>query len=316
MATDTSKETIRIGTLAGGGENTAEYIRQMLPHGFESFGITFWKTIGGTDIPKLAAKVNAVLKDTAVTISSIGVFGNPLESGELDQQTRRDWEILIDNAHLFGCDIVSGFTGRLRGKPIHESIARYQEVFQPLAARAREKNIRIAFENCNMGGTWQSGDYNIAHNPVAWQLMFEALPDENIGLEWEPCHQMVSLMDPLPQLKEWAPRIFHVHGKDATIHWDVIRKFGVHSSATKDPAFPSKVNFAPAYVEHRTPGFGDSNWTSIISELRRAGFHGSIDIEGWHDPVYRGEWETTGQVAALNYLKRCRGGDYIPNPSC
>jgi hypothetical protein len=42
---------------------------------------------------------------------------------------------------------------------------------------------------------------------------------------------------------------------------------------------------------------------------------GSIDIEGWHDPVYRGELEMTGQVAGLNYLKRCRAGDLVPNPA-
>ena len=38
----------------------------------------------------------------------------------------------------------------------------------------------------------------------------------------------------------------------------------------------------------------------------------AIDIEGWHDPVYRGELEITGQVHGLNYLKNCRGGDIIP----
>ena len=35
---------------------------------------------------------------------------------------------------------------------------------------------------------------------------------------------------------------------------------------------------------------------------------------GWHDPIYRGDLEMTGQVAGLNYLKRCRGGDFVPNP--
>lgn len=61
----------------------------------------------------------------------------------------------------------------------------------------------------------------------------------------------------------------------------------------------------------RTPGFGDSNWTDIISELRLAGYAGAIDIEGWHDPVYRDALEMTGQVHALNYLKDCRGGDHV-----
>jgi sugar phosphate isomerase/epimerase len=67
------------------------------------------------------------------------------------------------------------------------------------------------------------------------------------------------------------------------------------------------------YVWHRTPGFGDSNWTDIISILRMAGYTGSIDIEGWHDPVYRGPLEYVGQVHALNYLKNCRGGDWVDN---
>jgi len=50
--------------------------------------------------------------------------------------------------------------------------------------------------------------------------------------------------------------------------------------------------------------------------LRRdfGGFQGSIDIEGWHDPVYCGELEMTGQVHGLNYLKRCRG-TFVPNPT-
>ena len=68
-------------------------------------------------------------------------------------------------------------------------------------------------------------------------------------------------------------------------------------------------------VWHRTPGFGDTNWADLITILRMGGFVGSIDIEGWHGPVYRGELEMTGQVRALNYLKDCRGGSFVPNPT-
>jgi hypothetical protein len=43
------------------------------------------------------------------------------------------------------------------------------------------------------------------------------------------------------------------------------------------------------------------------------GFKGSIDIEGWYDPVYRDAFEMTGQARALAYLKECRGGArYVP----
>ena len=34
-----------------------------------------------------------------------------------------------------------------------------------------------------MGGTWATGDWNIAHTPAAWELMFDAVPLDNLGLE-------------------------------------------------------------------------------------------------------------------------------------
>jgi sugar phosphate isomerase/epimerase len=44
----------------------------------------------------------------------------------------------------------------------------------------------------------------LAHNPAAWEMMFDAVPSKNLGLDWEPCHQMIELIDPLPQLREWV----------------------------------------------------------------------------------------------------------------
>ena len=292
---------IRMGTLVNAGPDCPSYIRQILPHGFESFSLSFWQTLGGTDLAELAPKVTEALSDSGAVISSLAVFGNPLEAEPKDLETLAGWEACIDHAHLFGADIVAGFTGRLRGKPIPDCIGRFAEVFGPLAKRAADQGVRLAFENYPMGGDWRTGDWNIAHNPKAWGLMFDAVPAENIGLEWEPCHQMCQLIDPVAQLRKWVPRIFHVHGKCCTVNWDVIREHGIGG--------PKPIAF------HRTPGFGDCNWTDIITILRLGGFKGSIDIEGWHDPVWRGELEMTGQVHGLNYLKRCRGGSFVPNPT-
>lgn len=76
------------------------------------------------------------------------------------------------------------------------------------------------------------------------------------------------------------------------------RKHGIHG----------KVPFA----FHRTPGFGDTNRTDVIRELGR--LPGFDRHRRWHDPVYRGELEMTGQVRALNYPKECRGGAFVANP--
>ena len=293
---------IRIGTMVqGNAPDPAGYVADILDHGFESIEPFFWQTIGDKDIPRLAAEIREAIGDRDVTISTLGMFGNPLEDTEMDRQTLRGWEVLIDNADLFGATCIAGFTGRVRGQPIEASLPRFREVFGELARRAADKGVKLAFENCAMDGNWAAGDWNIAHNPDAWEMMFNELPDDNLGLEWEPCHQLVYLIDPIPQIRKWAPKIFHVHGKDATVRWDVIREHGIFG----------KVPF----VQMRTPGFGDSDWTRVIGELRLADYSGSIDIEGWHDPVYRGPLEMTGQVAALNHLKDCRGGRrFVANP--
>ena len=302
MTDRTDHKDIRIGTLVPCNRvDPIAYIKEILPHGFESFQLFFWGTLGGMDLSSLAEGLNEALEGTDAVISSLGLFGNPMDTEPQDEQCLKDWQTCIDAAPMFGCDVVAGFTGRLRGRSIDENIPRFREVWTPLAERAEANKVRIAFENCPMEGTWETGDWNIAHNPAAWELMFDAVPSEYVGLEWEPCHQMTQLIEPIPQIKDWCQRFVHVHGKDATILWDVIARDGIGGKTQ--------------FVYHRTPGFGDSDWKRIITLLRMHGYTGTIDIEGWHDPVYRGDLEMTGQVLGLNYLKECRGGAYYANPT-
>lgn len=289
-----SQLDIRIGTLVQGA-NAAPYIEQILPHGFESFQINFWESIGDVDLKETAKRVKGVIGDKAV-ISSLGMFGNPLTN----ETTVRDFARCVKAARLFNCDIVAGFAGALEDRPVSESLAQAKKVWGKLAKIAEDNGVRIAWENCDMGGTWEAPKWNIAHSPTAWEMLFNAIDSDALGLEWEPCHQMNSLIDPLPQLRKWVNKVYHVHGKDATIAWDIVRESGIRGGKQ--------------FVWHRTPGFGDTNWSDVITILRMNGYTGSIDIEGWHDPVYKDDLEMTGQVHGLNYLKRCRGGDFVPNP--
>lgn len=292
-------DDLRIGTLVKADRNPADYIRQILAYGFESFQLTFPSLLEGIELKRLATDVRTVLDEHGggAVISSVGIYGNPL----VDARVADGFAALIDTAEAFGCNLACGFTGRIVDRPVPDSLPKFREVFGPLAQRAEDRGVRIAFENCDMHGTWEYGDWNIAHAPAAWEMMFDAVPSPALGLEWEPCHQMVSLIDPLPQLRQWVHKVFHLHGKDATVMWDVVRTYGIRGGKP--------------FVYHRTPGFGDTNWSDVITILRQAGYRGSIDIEGWHDPVYRGDLEMTGQVRALRYLKECRGGDFVPNPA-
>ncbi len=286
-------EDIRIGTLVKMSD-AVKHLPQLLPHGFESFSLTFWQELN-VDLADTAKKVKDILGDKAV-ISTVGFFGNPLMKPEHAEGFGK----CIEAANLFGAKIVSGFAGAIEGKPLPESMPQFKKVWGELAKKAEDKGVKIAFENCDMGGMWASPKYNIANMCTGWEMMFNEVTSPALGLEWEPCHQMVSLVDPLPQLRKWVNKVYHVHGKDATIAWDVLKTSGLRGGKQ--------------WCWHRTPGFGDTNWTDVISILRQAKWTGQIDIEGWHDPVYRGDLEYTGQVHALNYLKHCRGGAFVPNP--
>ena len=150
-------------------------------------------------------ELREAIGDADVTCRPLGMFGNPLEDGELDRADARGLE---------GADRQRAPFRRRHWSPASpaacaasrstDSLPRFKEVWGELARRAADKGVRIAFENCAMDGNWATGDWNIAHNPDAWELMFNELPDDNLGLEWEPCHQLVYLIDPLPQIRKWA----------------------------------------------------------------------------------------------------------------
>ncbi len=296
-------KNILIGTLARCTENTPDYICRLGKLGFECTELVVGGNCAGwlengRDFEDFAAKCRAAVEESGMEMSALGLYGNPLEFNEDAEVCRKSWEFLIDNCDKFGTKLICGFTGRLFDKPVPESIPRYKEVFGALSARAADRGVRIAFENCPMDGNWYTGKWNLAFHPAAWELMFDALPVGNIGLEWEPAHQIMQLIDPMPQLRDWAEKIFHIHGKDGMIDREKLARHGIRSDD-----FPGR---------HRTPGFGESNWADIISILQANGYTGNIDIEGWHDPVYRGELEMTGQVYSMKYLKNCRT-EFVPN---
>ena len=93
-------QDIRIGTLAG-LVGSPDYLRQILPHGFESFELTLWQYVpDDLDLAETAKQVKDVIGDQAV-ISSLGIYGNPL----MDEKTAAHWETVIKAARLFGGDL-------------------------------------------------------------------------------------------------------------------------------------------------------------------------------------------------------------------
>lgn len=285
---------IRIGTIIP-WKPAAAMIRQLNEKGFENYELTFenWNP-EGMDFGTHAAEILEAAEGRP--ISALGFYGNTL----IDEKFRKGLELLIDNASLYGCKTVSCFAGGDPSKKVPDTIPLFRSVFLELCERAEANGVKIALENC--GGGWNGGSHNIAFCSEAWDLIFDAVKSDSLGLEWEPCHAMAALVDPIPQLRKYAKKVFHIHGKDGHIEWDVIREHGIRGIVP--------------FFESRTPGFGDTSWSDIFTILIRSGFEGFCDIEGYHDIVHYDDMEWSSQLAALDYLKRCRGGtEYFAGPA-
>ena len=279
---------IQIGTLI-----PVQYAKEMIPvlnpMGFEGYEINCGRYFRDHDPKQTAAELLERLEGRKVSV--LGCYDNTLA----DNGTKEDILRLMDVAPLFGTNTISVFAGCVPGRTVRESIPAFQRVFSELCRKAEDTGMTLAIENCPMGTDWTNGQGdNIGYCPDAWELMFDAVPNECLGLEWEPCHALMQLMDPVAQLRRWVSRVRHVHGKDGTVAWDVIREKGIAGGTP--------------YAWNRTPGFGDTNWNDVCTVLMQHGYKGFIDIEGYHDPVHYDDGEWSAQLRALNYLKDCRGG--------
>ncbi len=258
----------------------------------------FWESIGGADLGAMAAGVREAAEDTRTSAAALAVYGNPLRGDAVAEETLRSVRALIEAAPAFSDGrarpIVATFAGRVPGASVPASLEAWRAAFAPLAERAEALGVVLAFENCRMGDTWKTGKWNIAINPDAWNLMFAALPSASLALEWEPCHQVEALADPVAQLERWAPRIAHVHGKDARLDRALLAAGGLYG--------------ASRWSASCFPGNGDTDWKEIFRVLSAAGYGGTIDIEGWNDAEWSGERELEGQLRALGYLRACRPG--------
>lgn len=286
---------IKIGTLIP-AIYAPTMIPKLNPKGFECYELNF-----SEDTDALLPVVSEHSKQVAEAlegrgVSCIGFYGNPI----LNEKDKDNFINIIKIAHLYGCDTIGAFGGCVPGQSVPDTIPAFKKVFTEICKVAEDCGVRIGIEGC--GGGWNGNWTNIGFCAKSWDMMFDAVDSPALGLEWEPAHTLCQLADPISQLRRFAKKVVHLHGKDVTLAWDVIRNYGTDAGEE--------------FSWHRLPGFGDTNWSDIFTILLQNGFEGACDIEGYHDPVHYDDMEWTAQTVSLDYLKRCRGGvEYFRGPT-
>ena len=232
-----------------------------------------------------ADEIAAAARDRGIRLSNIGaLYRNPLDPRQ-SGHARAVFTRAIEVAGYLGIPVVSGFAGAViqlennpKGdnpvyQPFEQFIPQLLEFWEPLARLAADHGVRLAFENCPMARYHLPVmGFNMLAQPAMWERLFHSTRCENLGLEWDPSHLICQFIDPVQNIHRFGSRIFHVHAKDAYINRHLLETYGICH---------------PGVAEHRFPGFGQANWAEIIHALLRAGYSSDLNLEGWHDPVFR-----------------------------
>jgi sugar phosphate isomerase/epimerase len=174
---------------------------------------------------------------------------------------------LIDLSATLGVGLVSMFAGRDPLKSVEDNIPRFREVFTPLAALAGERQVRIAFENCPLFEEFPYHGRNIAYTPDVWDMMFDAVPAANLGIELDTAHAVWLQQDLERMIADYAERIFHIHFKDCHVDTDRLHNQSIYGHG---------------WWSYETPGDGDIDWVSFFEALRGIDYRGdwTFDLKG------------------------------------
>jgi len=206
-----------------------------------------------------AAKVRSIrdaVEGRGLTISSLAYYTNtadPANARNIQAHAKK----CIDTAVKLGVPTVCMLAGMpVDGMSKIETIRKVlPKAFKPILAHAAKKGVNIALENyfatCLQG-------------PDTFECLFETIPDDHFGLNYDPSHLVHQQCDHLLPVSMFAKRIFHTHAKDTLVDKAKLAKVGV---------------YAPGWWRYVIPGFGNIDWGEYISHLRMNGYDGVLSIE-------------------------------------
>ena len=242
-----------------------------------------------------AAEVKTLTNNFGVEISGLGYYPNPLAPDPEEAQVAIDHiKNVIKAAAMLEVGVVNTFIGRDWTQTVDDNWPRFEEVWPPLIAFAEEQGVRIGIENCPMLFTddeWPGGK-NLARTPAIWRRMFEAIPSENFGLNYDPSHLLWQQIDYVKPLWAFANRLVHVHAKDARVDQEKLDAVGVLANPLE-------------FHTPKLPGLGDIDWGRFFSVLSDTGYDGPVCIEV-EDRAYEGSLESRKHALrqSARYLKQ------------
>ncbi len=274
-------------------------------HGFEALEIACWPSGAGErrryagvshiDVENFdPASVRGLLRKYNLEISALAYYPNHLDPDLAARQAANEHLMrVIEAAQRLEVEVVGTFVGRDQHRSVADNLEDFKRVWPPLVRFARDHNVKIAIENCPMifsSDEWPGGR-NLAYSPALWRQMFGIIPDENFGLNFDPSHLVWQFIDYTRAVRDFGPRIFHVHAKDMEVDREGLYQHGVMSLGV-------------GWQVPRLPGLGEVRWDRFISALYAVGYDWVVSIEH-EDRKFEGDLELVqrGFLLARNALR-------------
>jgi sugar phosphate isomerase/epimerase len=179
--------------------------------------------------------------------------------------------------------------------PKAENFRYMVESFNALAPVLEQSNARIVVEG------WP-GPGALCCTPEGYRAFFKECPSQAMGVNYDPSHLLRMGIDPLRFLREFAPRISHIHGKDTELNADGLYEYG----NLQPPTFGKGPGFGGMFWRYTIPGHGIVSWVESFRILMSAGYAGCVSIE-LEDAHFNGSeaGEKLGLTLGVRYLQGC-----------
>ena len=225
------------------------------------------------DVDNTSADYIAYIKDfcaeKGIEISSLAFYPNTMD-GNIEKRNGAIEHLkkVINMSALLGVNTVTTFIGRDQTKTVEENLELFKEIWPPIIKFAEQKGVKVAIENCPMlfGAEQWPGGQNLFTTPALWRKMFEMLPSDNFGINYDPSHFIWQQINYIKPLYEFKDKIFHVHFKDIKLYPDRLNEVGI-------------MGYPLDYMSPKLPGLGDVDWGKYVSALTDIGFNGYACIE-------------------------------------
>lgn len=279
-----------------------EAVENAVKNGCECMEVACWPQgkaerryagVSHIDVDNTAPEYISYIKDfcrqKGIEISSLAFYPNTMD-GNLEKRNANIAHLkkVINMSALLGVNMVTTFIGRDQTKTVEENLELFKEIWPPIIKLAEEKGVKIAIENCPMlfGADQWPGGQNLFTTPKLWRKMFELLPSDNFGINYDPSHFIWQQIDYIKPLYEFKDKIIHVHFKDIKLFKDKLDDVGI-------------MGYPLDFMSPKLPGLGDVDWGKYVSALTDIGYEGYACIEV-EDKAFEGSKQRVMDSVALS----------------